>query len=141
MKKILTRIGQCTHQGDIFLRKIENNASFDDGKLITPNTNGTLIVQKGEGLHCHMINDSGKVKLKSVKNEAGVKVMYLLVDGEVKLVHGFEGDIKEYPSKAPSKEPQGEQNHDTITLTPGLYEVRTQREQNHALGFLRPVSD
>lgn len=122
------KLHQVAHQGDVFIKKISDKV--ENVANITPLAKEALglIVQHGEAVgHYHVVRNPDVVKLGLISLKNGVKKMILTVNETTELDHaGTRADEIETP-------------HGSITLTPGTYEIHTQREQRQ--GFLGPVTD
>lgn len=99
-------------QGDILLVPVEKLP----GKLVeVPRQNGRIVLAEGEATgHLHAIEDAEALFLAEDLE---------LVEGRFLMVEAEAGVSLEHPE------------HDTITLDPGLYEVRRQREYTEAGGI------
>lgn len=94
-------------QGDVLLRRIDK---IPEGLHTVPRENGRVVLAHGEVTgHAHAI-DSSEVAFLAA-DVAELERAFLLVEEEVAVVH---------------------EEHDTITLPPGSYEVRRQREYSPA---------
>jgi hypothetical protein len=97
-------------QGDILLVPVEN---LPDGLTEVPRENGKIVLAEGEVTgHLHAI-DSPEAMFMAEDLEQ-IEGRFLVIEAEVALKHP---------------------EHDTITLDPGLYEVRRQREYTAAGGI------
>jgi hypothetical protein len=97
-------------QGDILLVPVER---LPDGLIEVPREDGKIILAEGEATgHLHMI-DSEKATFLA-EDIAQIEDRFLAVEEEVALEHP---------------------EHDTVTLAPGNYEVRRQREYDQAGGI------
>ena len=97
-------------QGDILLVPVEK---LPDGLTEVPREKGKIILAEGEATgHLHMIEAPEATFL--AKDIADIEGRFLAVEEEVALVHP---------------------EHDTVTLEPGAYEVRRQREYSAAGGI------
>jgi hypothetical protein len=97
-------------QGDILLVPVEK---VPDGLVDVPRENGRIVLAEGEETgHLHMI-ESPKALFRAEDLDS-IEQRFLEVEAEVDLVHP---------------------EHGTITLEPGAYEVRRQREYTEAGGI------
>ncbi len=120
--KTLNRVGQNTHQGDVFIEKIseaEANkllAHFKGGKKVEIDFEGRLVVQHGEALgsyHELELPEKAEITLLSLDNS--VKKMLIKVQADQNLVHSHHGAIG------------------TTSSEGGFYFMTTQREQRNGL--------
>lgn len=100
-------------QGDVFFRRIEK---LPDGLKLAPVIGGRHKVAHSETGHDHVI-DSRNAQL--LIDETNAMIAYLKVDKETTLEH-----LRPFDT------------HEPILFTPGIYEVRRQRE-NTPEGFRR----
>lgn len=100
-----------THrQGDILLIARDR---APEGLVEVPRRSGAIVLAEGEATgHLHKIESSEATLLAS--DVAEIERRWLAVEAEVALTHP---------------------EHDTITLAPGTYEVRRQRELDDAGGI------
>ena len=98
-------------QGDVILKKVEQ---LPKG-VMKVSVSSQLIVERGEGVNTHCINDTDKVE---VYDKDGV--MYLKVTEPVNLVH---------------------EEHGIIEIFPGLYEKVKEREFDYDTEEARNVLD
>lgn len=108
MKKIAKHtVGSAVAQGDVILIPVDKTPS---GEFITQNTeNGVYIVTHSETGHHHVIEASSSVEL--FKDTMDEFRSYLVINEVVDLEHLRNHDT-----------------HETISLEPGIWEVRRQRE-------------
>lgn len=106
------KLGQVVHQGDVFITKVSDAIQEIAGEEIKPEETG-LVLQHGEALgHYHRVENPAVATLKLTSLDNAVKKMMLTIKEETKVNH---------------------EEHGSIVLTPGTYEVRTQREQRNGL--------
>lgn len=113
------KIVEAMHQGDVLFLKVEN-VDAESKQQMLPNDSG-VILHVGEGIgHKHRVAPTQTDKLKVFFNgeQESVKEMLLQVKETVDVVH---------------------EEHGPLTLTPGNYIARTQRETFR--GMRRAVQD
>ena len=99
-------------QGDILLVPVEK---LPAELAEVPRENGRIVLAEGEATgHLHAIEDEKAMFMATDLNE---------IEGRFLVVEAEEGVALEHPE------------HDTITLDPGLYEVRRQRAYDQAGGI------
>ena len=101
-------------QGDVLLVPI---ATAPQGKIVKPGKRGHVLAEGEATGHAHTIREQEGVKLIS-KGQADELRLWLLVEAPVELEH---------------------QEHATLTIPPGSYEVRRQRE--YSPEAIRRVTD
>lgn len=102
-------------QGDVYLRRVDN---IPDGLVLVPRDNGRIVLAYGEVTgHAHAILDNAAT-LFAPSDLDEMAARFLRVENEVALEH---------------------EEHSTIVLAPGIYEVRRQRE--YSPSALRNVAD
>lgn len=107
-------------QGDVFIERISEDQVAMDGATVVPRDHGRVILAYGEVTgHSHAI-DSRAATLYAVP---GQDDRVLVINGE----GAMPGVLLEH------------EEHGTITLPPGTYRVRHQRE--YAPGEIRRVAD
>lgn len=114
----LNKVGDVAHQGDVFITKIAKALNVKEELKATDKG---IILQHGEALgHYHKIKptDAEKVKASLVSLTDTIRVMQLQVLQEVTVEH---------------------EEHNAITLTPGFYQINTQRESFQ--GMTRRIVD
>src|SRR5574343_893330 len=94
-------------QGDVLLVPV---ASAPEGKTVRPGLRGHVLAEGEATGHAHTIREQEGVRLVSTQEAEELRV-WLLVESPVELEH---------------------QEHATLTIPPGAYEVRHQREYHPA---------
>jgi hypothetical protein len=108
------------HQGDVLFVKVSEKTE-PKGKEIKALPDKGLVLQHGEALgHYHRVEPklTSNLKVYEESETDSIKKMVLHVEKDVEVVH---------------------EEHAPITLTPGTWEARTQRE--HSRGLTRKVID
>jgi len=104
-------------QGDILLVPVEN---LPDGLTEVPREEGKIVLAEGEATgHLHMIEAPEATFLATDLGE--IEGRYLVIEAQAATADAA-GVALEHPE------------HDTVTLEPGNYEVRRQREYGQAGG-------
>jgi hypothetical protein len=108
-------------QGDLMLRKIQN---LPEGTELIPNdpTNGKYVVAHSETGHHHVIDAEPRVKWYQPKTKFTDLDMLSYLE-----ILDDEADAANM-SPVLLKHERSFDTHETIALTPGLYEIRRQRE-------------
>ena len=115
------KILRAGHQGEVlFLIVGEIRQNYEDLPLLEHKSYEDIVIQVGEGLHQHVIpyDQAQNLQVRVIGEVDSVKEMLLKVEEPVNVVH---------------------EEHRALTLTPGFWVARTQREQFN--GIVRPVID
>lgn len=113
-------------QGEITIRRIGDitRADLPDGFSPMKIKNGKYVIGESETHHDHvMVADRMKVGIKERVPE-GMRILLLIVENPTALTHE-----------------RGHDTHEPITLEPGEYEVRIQREFDPYAELARRVAD
>jgi hypothetical protein len=106
-------------QGDILLVPVER---LPDGLTEVPREDGKIVLAEGEATgHLHMIEDPEATFLATDLDS--VESRYLVIEEAEAITAKAAGVELKHPE------------HDTVTLEPGNYEVRRQREYSQAGGI------
>lgn len=114
------QITEFMHQGDVLFLKVEKIVEELGEEYQLDHKKG-YILQHGEALgHYHTIpvDQADSVVVRALPDLEGIKQMGILVKDAVQVLH---------------------EEHAPVTLTPGSWIARTQRE--HTRGMVRPVID
>lgn len=114
-------VGKTGHQGDVFMQKL--NTTFEDfsniiksATKLEPNHLNMTIVLRGEGVNYHALPSDVAEVYEVPSNIPGIQRFIANIVKETQLQHI--DDVKEALS--------GE--HNTMVLSPGIYEFRSQRQ-------------
>ena len=112
------KVGDYGFQGDVIVKKIEENELFD-----SMNTKDDGILALGEATgHMHKLHGDFDLRTIRKKNDKGEieELRYFKVDDEAILKH---------------------QEHSPIKIGPGFYKVEIQKEYDHFAQITRTVMD
>lgn len=109
--KIIDRIGA---QGDVCFRKIE---ALPDGVKLAEAKDGAFVVAHSETGHNHIVMERPDIRYFSAMDE-----LKAMLDGKPAAYLVVEGD------PAPVEHQRTFDTHETVGLSPGIWEVRRQRE-------------